>query len=345
MGAKNKDGKERKKPGPIYCNIPGCPLNGKDIGTIQGLRIHQHFKHGIILPNMKFKPNYGRAIMSDNNTEIKQDITTIPPINTITNSTNTTIEHKIDALTKMIPSNLCSEFPQLCQLGKRIEGLETIIESMKSKIPEKIVVNIPKAITPIIPPPVIDTETISQNIIKNIPTNINVDITPLTATMNEKLDKFTEAIKNILPQTIESSNAIKTLSEAEIKTHKNVNDYFDCPECRKSLLDALQQRIINNKEYDSETIEFLDKIREKLITEKEGKNGQPDGDSATTEGNRSTDIKQGKPNSLHTGEESKTSNTVAGKSDGSTDTAGESQYDSEGKCIRGWCLLRRGKKA
>lgn len=354
MGAKNKDGKDRKKPGPFYCTIPGCPFSNKNMGTIPGLRMHQYYKHGIIPPALEFIPNDRRDTMSEGSAEIKQDITTITPTSTITDSTNTTtldtagIERRLDILAKMIPPNLCSEFPQLCQLSKRIEGLETTLESIKSKIPEKIVVNIPKVATPIISPPIIDTEAIAQNIIKNMSTDIKIDIAPLTDTMSKKLNEFTEAIKNLSPQAVETNNTIKTLSEAENKTHKNVNDYFDCPECRKSLLDTLQSRIVNNKEYDVETSEFLNKIREKLIIEEEGKNGQPattDGNSAATEGDRSTDTKQGEPDSLHTSKENKTPDTVAGKSDGVADSAGDSQYDSEGKCISGWCLLRRGKRS
>lgn len=388
MTTVKKDGSIRKKMKPIYCDIPGCPdYNTRNMGNAHALTVHKHYKHGIIndiVANARIvRKEHNR--MSKNDKEVKaveeQVVTTqqqlepllntttstttpnTPTTTTITPNTPPTIdisglENKLDSLVKMIPPNLCEEFPHLCKLGERIDIIENRLGDIKENIPKKITVNIPKQSLPEVPTPSVDVQSLSKNILDGILPNIKLDIEPLSNVISTELKSLSEILKSNYTkpeEKIKAEELIKEVINIEESVHKTPGDYFNCPECRQSLLNALQDRINSKEERDPDTIKFIENIRDAIIPLDEGKHEhnreesvgdveQSDKDITTTSNGRSTDERGGEEeesNTIHNaGKEEKDESADKEKHDGNESTS-ESTYDESGKCTGGWCLLRR----
>lgn len=365
----------------LKCQEPGCNALSKTFPTLNSLRGHYITKHKT--RDVPITVTQEIRTMAKNTKETPKDVkasVTIPD----SSKELQALMQKVDTIFNALPPNFCEEFPNLCKLDGKVEGLAETINDLKKVIPAKINIKIPKPEIPELKVPEVDLSTITDSIDKGIEklskqsaqglteklTSSNMDLTsklealittlattkvskPETPTKTEKSEPVKTESKEVIP-TEEPKEQEHTHIKTNQPVHTKAEEYFACPECNTALLTALKAKLAKSEDLDKSTEDFLNSIKIMLAKKGEGKIEQSntEGDDAkevrvqtNTKQDRSSDpVRKGA--GTVTRETDSPNDGTRIEQDKSTDpvTAKSSSSSHREECKSGFCLLRNHRK-
>lgn len=213
--------------------------------------------------------------------------------------------NKINAIDSKIPDDLCEQFPNLCKLNDKVDGLSKDVEGMKDNQLKKLVLQVPKTEDKVNPVDLTPVNT-KLDIVNNSVTDLASKVEKIAKTNKPqtKDEKRAEEVKPIEQTTqpepdthshdhseehshsdiVERAvSAVKSEMEKEIVKHNTADEVINCPECRSKILNKLATNV-EGKDFNNPVfVDFMKKFSFIKDEKGEGTNGGKD-DKETVEG-------------------------------------------------------------